>query len=411
MVRAIVSSKLAAVLIIMQAMWNMERSACAASVPDVPMTYVMYTDNNYIIPTLVTLFSLLRVNSGNYRVVVFDATEGATAKQWGTIATQLPSMIQSGAKVSIIPMIDKRVQLILTRANKPVVTKPHVVGELKILLPFLLKELLYESEEWEEMGDYIWLDSDMIIRQDLTKLYEVCRQRGVVEAAANFYATSGLRKASDDPTIMGQDDGKSIYWRGRKLTGSSVETEPQSDTMRWKNYERWRTSGGLVYVHAGFILRAYAGQLSSYTGGRTCQSYEDDEVAIDSILANALGETDGYALLELNPIFNLRPSLLPGELVHDERMAVDGQIGELDGTLRSVVVFHWDEKGHYDLGVKYKPWQQPDGIPRNVADQEWWLTFGALINQVPGMVELAVELNQEWLNSAIKRKGVRVTKS
>lgn len=231
-------------------------------------------------------------------------------------------------------------------------------------------------EMWGNLKDFVWLDSDMLITEDLTELYEACKRENPILAAVDLWQVTGKDRKRRKPS---------------ELIAQELEVvepyKPLTDDAPSGMYER--TSGGMVYCNLRYNNLIEQNGLSllindSRDGAPTHRNpvVEDDEQAYDwwcynlarvirtkrdGILSipEAQRNRDGTKWLgsyydtiaraalkriKLSPRYNLPPKKYTNMIQEDTP--------KREELKQKVAVWHWD--------TDVKPWVAEDGGERMV---------------------------------------------
>lgn len=281
--------------------------------------FVMFTDDNYVLPTIVTLSSFLKHITGHCRVVVF--TRIKDSKRAGVMRKVIEKVVEFRRKEredqklpssqgslmgwsDSVGMTFSQEELQATVEIKPIKREGPVATEAifassypesiryKVSIHCALLKKSIPIVEDSALDDYMWLDSDMLIYADLSKPYNVCRECGVFLGAVNYWFF--------DP-VESQNIDKFSGCVGLICIDNHVSGDTSDNGAKTRLDSMWRTSGGLVYVNTAKLpLDKVQFNDTSSTDPR----FKDDETLLDSLAIQGRGR-----VLALNPIYNCKPEV------------------------------------------------------------------------------------------------------
>jgi lipopolysaccharide biosynthesis glycosyltransferase len=202
------------------------------------MTFVMLTDDGYLVPTMVTLYSFLNCNKSPKHIIVLLKSKNpvfAIDLLSRLVVTTDCAKTTTLTFVNVNGDIQKDIEGVsLTRHQGADAQK------IKIILPTILgTEKLPIT-----ITDYIWLDTDILVMKDIAKLYHDCCASGAPIGAANLFFFKSERS---DPKDI--EELKKCF-SGGVGSFSPNGAIPTSDHYRSSNpLPMWKTSGGVMYFN------------------------------------------------------------------------------------------------------------------------------------------------------------------
>ena len=225
---------------------------------NVPMTFVLGTDENYIVPTLVTIHSLLKngikdevinivilsedldKNSKQVFVNVFDEIVKKLKKSISKVKLYYLSIPMSNTSNSWEAIVGKNVDDIFKFSGANV--KGKRMPKYKAMLPFYINK--YHKAE---IPHYMWLDSDILINEDISNLYQECLGKKAAIGSANYWFVSEDIPHSnkiDKSIVIRKTDVLSL----RKNANASLFL-----SQCHAEKTAWRCSGGVMFFNTSYF--------------------------------------------------------------------------------------------------------------------------------------------------------------
>jgi lipopolysaccharide biosynthesis glycosyltransferase len=368
------------VLMLIMTHWNSH--AMKQQEPIDPINFVLFTDDNYIASTMVTLYSFLKYNKYPKHIIILLKSKDPIINI--SILSQLVSV---NSKNSILTFVNASHKNISSRIRGITLRRNADPLKIKMILPAILG-----SDHLPIMiNDYIWLDTDILVMNDINKLYFDCSLSKAPIVAANFHFLRG----SSDARIKDIKDIQQHFSGGIWKIPPNIPVDNDGTFLSMPN-PIWRTSGGIMYFDR---LKVTELGYTMYANRSRVNYGDDDEVFWDSLLF----DTERYAF---SPIYNCQPSkqvlaqnicafieaadrtLL---LEHYKSIGFEDSLRELRKIAAGkAAIFHWDaitKPWNKDCGgrnwyIASPDFDKGDGKVIYPADEQWMLELNEIEAQM-----------------------------
>lgn len=358
---------------------------------NVPMTFVLRTDKNYIVPTLVTIHSLLKngIKDEVINIVILSEDLDENSKQ---VFVNVFAEIVKKLKKSISKVKLYYLRIPMSNTSNPwsaitgkdvddifIFTGLNVEGKrmpkYKAMLPFCINKYCNAK-----IPHYMWLDSDVLVNRDISNLYQKCLGEKAAIGSANYWFVS-----KDIPHSNEID--KSIVIR--KIGILSLEKNPNASFFLSQCHAEktgWRCSGGVMFFNTCYFSST---ELKDFLKNKIFQS-QDEEVFFDWYVLNAPHKS----IYAFSPAYNCRPSMPAA--AQETLKKLKEQKGEGAEELKKITdpkeiaIWHWDGMtkpwhvlwdGLFIKNEKYK--SNVDAI--RTANQQWREEYEEVYNIVSGL--------------------------
>ena len=357
---------------------------------NVPMTFVLGTDKNYIVPTLVTIHSLLKngikgVKSNINIVVLSEGLEYEEREVFDSIFKKMAGALLKEKTVMLyfidIPasntlnpwnaITGKNVDDIFKFSGANV--KGKRMPKYKAMLPFYINKC-----HKAEIPHYMWLDSDILINEDISNLYQECLGKKAAIGSANYWFVS------EDISHSNKVDKGIII---RKIDILPLKKNANASLFLSQCHAEktgWRCSGGVMFFNTSYFSST---ELKNFSTSNKISQIQDEEMFFDWYVPN-----DPRRLIyAFSPIYNCRPSMPAAAQETLEKLTE--QKGEGAEELKKITdpkeiaIWHWDgmiKPWHVlrdELFVKNEEYKlNVDAI--RTANQQWREEYGKVYNIV-----------------------------
>ena len=345
---------------------------------NVPMTFVLGTDKNYIVPTLVTIHSLLKngikgVKSNINIVVLSEGLEYEEREVFDSIFKKMAGALLKEKTVMLyfidIPasntlnpwnaITGKNVDDIFKFSGANV--KGKRMPKYKAMLPFYINKC-----HKAEIPHYMWLDSDILINEDISNLYQECLGKKAAIGSANYWFVS------EDISHSNKIDKGIII---RKIDILPLKKNPNAPFFLSQCHAEktgWRCSGGVMFFNTFHFSPTILPKLLG--SGKQLQIQDEEQFfywyftqknpfgALDEKKEGKKDEKkdekkEGELIYAFSPIYNCRPSMpSAAQETSDElktkQMKVPAELKKITNP-EEIAIWHWD-------GMR-KPWQKMYG--------------------------------------------------
>lgn len=371
---------------------------------DVPMTFVLGTDKNYIVPTLVTIHSLLKNGVENELTNIIVLTNGLNKDDktlFGKIVNEIIMGLKKSSKNVKLYFLDisqseernlwsgvfKNIDKKFAFFGKNISEKEII--KYKFLLPFCIKNyaMMFASDQETNslsvsnpksfdkvnIPHYMWLDSDILITQNISQLYKSCLGSGSGICSSNYYFLT------HDLTRF----GKGFFGGIGSIDVNRIDTENDGPPAF-----PWRFSGGVLF----FNLKNVNDKLffNGYNGNNMVGTIDDETFFGLCCREGYFGE----GVFSFSPRYNCRPSMPAA--AQETLGKLTEQKGEEAEELKKITnpkeiaIWHWDgmtKPWHVlwdGLFIKNEKGESNDDAIRT-ANQQWREEYEEVYNIVRGL--------------------------
>ena len=345
-----------------------------------PMTFVLGTDKNYIVPTLVTIHSLLKngIKDEVINIVILSEDLDKNSEQvFVNVFKEIVKKLKKSISISKV----KLYRLSIPMSNTPnpwnaitgkdvddifIFTGLNVKGKrmpkYKAMLPFYINE--YRNAK---IPHYMWLDSDILINGDISDLYRKCLQSKAAIGSANYWFVS-----EDIPHSNKLD--KSIVIR--KIGILPLKKNPNAPFLLSQYHAEitgWRCSGGVMFFNTFSFSST---ELTNFLNSNKISQLQDEEMFFDWYVLN----DPHKSIYAFSPAYNCRPSMPAAAQETLKKLTEQKEEGaeELKKITdpKKISIWHWDgmtkpwhvlSDGLFIKNEKYK--SNVDAI--RIANQQW----------------------------------------
>ena len=289
-------------------------------------TFVLGTDRGYIIPTLVTLHSLLKSGVRDLQqiqIIILANNLLKSEKEMIKMFVSKRHKYTTDGKECCVQVyfldigednalwkknlgnVEQKIQFSISKLNNDECGK---MLKYKATLPFYFGivnlndgRMFLEKTEKNKIEHYMWLDSDVLIVSDISRIYKECITQNVNFGSVNYYF---LRKDLIKISTKGFDDFCGGFGRinPRNFSDTNMPyTLSTTEPCKVQKWERvlWRSSGGVLFFRTPQIGTEDV-NIRNMTFSKTV---EDDEQFFDKYFLN------GNNIYVFSPRYNCRPSL------------------------------------------------------------------------------------------------------
>ena len=399
------------------------------------MTFVLGTDEGYIMPTMVTVYSLLKNGiQGNDRtknisIIILsdrltDLQQTEITEYIGRIAEVLDKEhYKENLSIKFLNTENKQLSKYAKKVNfdginlhEKFINNKMVSGYVqtrKAVLPFyfasqcsdikdneIIPEMEYESEDGDyeeqrkndqkvdesddkgspefQVYHYMWLDSDILIVGSISELYSSCR-------AKSFVKIEDKKKGIKEGIICCSNlnfTNNGAYRIQERVPSIEYTNNENPDT----NSSKWRCSGGVMFFNVAtrndvsqkWEPLFYARKLEQ----GVVHTPKDEEVFFENLVKGQKYCTG--CIYAFSPIYDCKPDM-PSNAKCKSGQCKDVQpLQELFND-NNIVVWHWDRK--------YKPWDWVQNKAKKSIDvnektipayEVWETTYNEMCKNVGG---------------------------
>lgn len=370
-------------------------------------TFILFTNDNYIVPTIVALHSFLMHNIYPKHIIVFLKSDNYLHS-----IKLISKLVATFHDQSFLTLVNVNSSYVSTKIKDITFARQqgNDAQRIKVVLPQILPIVLKGLNPKLQACDYIWLDSDILVMESIDNLYQVCRdsQSPIASANLRFFKPDFPRDITDiDSVKKGLSGG----------VGNITAQQQDNDLIPTENIlPSWRTSGGVMYFNLKNILKK-----GVFTSPIDASTFQDDEVFWDHLIFSSSSRKHNHTtkIFAFSPKYNFAPSKLwqAQSLVNciessktdktdlEEHYKSFGFADSLEAlreiVKKEVVIWHWD--------AIPKPWEKALGDwtefnPKNIAgfdvyeaDKLWLqelndvevqvgITISRIINQADGTI-------------------------
>lgn len=267
-------------------------------------TYVLLADDNYMDALKVSLYSLIKHTEGTVHIIVITPSLSEENQQVVSSVMQAAAVNRQGEarhlgslSLQILKYNRQRIHCQGAGNNDGANLKKSFINAKISLIKNLMEKQL---NGYENLQHFMWLDSDILVRGNVTQLYKQCwEHKGVAVASSNlFFVRGDLSNASPSAGkyfnlnfggIIGQYN---VPVRQRERGGHNELIQTSGRV--------WQTSGGVLF----FNLPKFRNSAGSKQAIYNSSSFFDEEQWMDGLVEGQSG-----ALLALSPKFNFRPTM------------------------------------------------------------------------------------------------------